>query len=483
MALTKDGLTTKRFTDFFEDLNAGIKALQGSNVDTAENSLLGHLHSNMALRFAELAESIQAVYDSGDLRVAEGAALDNLALHAGVKREGAKQTQGKEYFEGLNGVVIPAGARMSSAKGDEFITKLPFTITTERCLQARIYVGTVIDSIDYTLIVEGSGILFNSGTSSTQDIILTGLKGILDTAGYTTNTLVLDSDMSKSYLLMDKIDKSTALNITGISYLKFDNVVTSSDIYSKEYGEISGDAGAIEEILTSVTNWYSVTNPASLKLGTGIETDNQLRLRTITEFNTAGSGNYDSIVSSVLRLDGVKNCIVKENTTNATVDGIPPVSYEVVVNGGVDADIARVVWETRPACIYTHGSQAETIVDFNGYDKTVRFSPATPRYATIRVQYTPYTEEDLPSGAIDAAKAAMLKFANDTLTMDDDIIAKRFLGAIYNASTGFGDIAIDVAVKPNAGDTVIAGDYKDVEAITDKQVGQFSVDRINFSVK
>ena len=483
MSLTTDGLTIKRFTQIFDELNAGLKVRLGSSVDTSENALIGHLNANLGIRLAEAWELIQAVYDSGDLRVAEGASLDNLALNAGVTRQGAKQTQGQLYFTGLNGVVIPSGTRIGSAKGDEFITKETFSITSTRCLQTRLYIGSVVDDVDYQITMAGTGYTVDSGAGATEDSILTLLQTSLDAGGITTNTLVLDTDMTKSYLLVDKIDKTSELNIYGISYIKFDQVVTQQTIFSKDYGEISGDADAVTNVLTSINNWYSATNPVSLTLGSGIETDNDLRLRTVQEFNAAGNGTVDSITTGVLRLDGVKNCVVKENTSSVTVDSVPAKSYEVVVNGGINADIAKVVWDTKPAGIYLHGSVTENVVDFNGYTQVVRFSPAAPVWITLRVRYDVYAEETLPSGAIDAAKAAVLKLANDTLTMDSDIIAKRFLGVIYAAAPGFGDIDIDVAFNALPNVAPIEGDFGDVVTISDRQVGSFSEVRLDFATK
>ena len=484
MALTAEGLTVKRFTELHEELNADIKQALGSAVDVSENSLIGHLHSAFALRLAELYELSQNIYDAGSLYDAEGTQLDSLVLNVGVRRKPATQAQGYVRFTGLNGVVIPAGSRLASAKGDEFITKESFQITSQRCLSTRIYIGTVVDNTDYTLSMAGSGYTIDSGTSATQESILTAIGVALDAGGITTNTVVVDAlTPAKTYLLVDKTDKTDELSIQGISYLKFDFTETQQTVYSKEYGAISGDADAVTKILSSVTNWYSAVNPVNLTTGTDIEDDNALRLRAINEFNAAGSGTVDSIVTGILRLDGVKDCIVKENTTSVTVDSVPPKSYEVIVNGGIDSETAKVIWDNKPAGIYTHGSNVEDVVDFNGYTQQVRFSPATPKYITVRVSYSTYTEEDFPSGSIDAAKEAILKFANDTLTMDDDIIAKRFLGVIYASATGFGDIDIEVAMKDNPNDTVLNGDYTDHLAISDREFGSFSSVRLVFQTK
>ena len=74
----------------------------------------------------------------------------------------------------------------------------------------------------------------------------------------------------------------------------------------------------------------------------------------------------------------------------------------------------------------------------------------------------------------------MLKYADDNLMMDDDIIAKRFLGSVYGSSTGFGNVIIQVAYKDNPNDIVDEVDYNDTLIISDRQVSSFATTRMIF---
>lgn len=482
MALDSTGLTIKRAPEILEELNAGIKERLGSNVDTSAFSLMGNFHSNLAIRLAQLYELSQALYDAGNLYNAEGVGLDNLGIQVGVSRKPATRTEGIAYFEGADGVSIPANTIVATGRGDEFFNTTGFTISSSNCVKTRVYIGLLVDSTEYKVNLDGVDYTHTSDASATYQEVLEGLQTSVDLSGLVTTTVVLDAESPEnSYLELDKDDKNTSMTVSGISYIVFDYNVTPQRIYSKEYGPIVGDALTITNIITGVTNWYSVTNPSDFSLGTSIETDNDFRIRILNEFNAVGSGTVDSIATALVRLDGVEDVIVKENTGDTTdAESIPAKSFEVVVNGGLDDDIAQTIWANKPAGIYAHGSEIVDIVDFNGYEKTIRFSRATIKYITIRVTYSLYSEEDFPSGAIDAAKTAILLQADDTLSMGSDVIAKRFLGAVYGAATGFGDITIEVATKDNPNDTVLEGDYQDVIAISDREVTSFSTTRMVF---
>jgi hypothetical protein len=184
-------------------------------------------------------------------------------------------------------------------------------------------------------------------------------------------------------------------------------------------------------------------------------------------------------------VDGVEDAIVKENNDDEPlVDGsstIPAKSYECIVNGGLDEDVAKAIWSTKPAGIYTHGSEAISVEDFNGYPHTVRFTRPEVRYFFVYIEYSTYGEETFPSGAIDAAKAAILKYTSENISLGDDVIAKRFLGPLYSAATGFGDVIIKVAHTNNPATTPsYPADYYDVRAMTDRQIASFATNRIIF---
>lgn len=484
MSLDENGFVTKRYSELVDQLNTQLKATVGPEVDTTENSLIGHMHSNFALALSQLWELGQDVYNSGDLFNAEGAGLENLAGTVGLTRNPETRTSGIAYFVGEDGTNIEQGSRVISVRGDEFDTESTFTITSLNCVTTRVHVAIVQSSTDYILVIDDVSYTFTSDANATTEEILAGLESVLQIDGSVTVTVVLDSvNDTDSYLLIDRVDKTSTMSVSGTTYLVFDNVVTPSTINSIEYGSVPGDALAVNGITSGVTGWYSVYNPSDLTLGDTTESDTELRTRIVNGYSTVGSATIDSIGSKVKAVDGVAAVYIRENDTTTTdANGVPPKSYEVIVHEGLNQEIAEVIWATKPAGIYTHGTTLYTVTDFNGFDQSVRFTRPDEKYVFIDVRYTPYTEEVLPSGAEDNAKLAMLTFADDNLSINDDIIAKRFLGSIYSASTGFGDITISVAYTDNPLiPPTYPDDYEDTLEITDAEISSFATDRMFFT--
>lgn len=484
MSLTSNGFTPKRYPEIVQELNSNLKALANTDVDTSEYSLIGNMHSNIALALMQLWDLAQNVYSSSDLYNAEGSSLDNLALLFGISRQQSSRTNGYVHLTGKDGTTISSGSRVASIKGDQFEIVDQTTISATDCVELRVYPSIVLDSTNYIFVLDDVTYTVASGTGATHSSIIDDLELALQVDGSVTLTKFINAqDDSKSYLLISKNDQTSTMKITGSTYFSYDYVVTPTEVRAINYGVVAGDAYAINKILSGVTGWYSVTNPNDLTLGRNIQTDLELRDSIYTAFKSVGSGTYTSIGSALKKVEGVKSVYIRENPTLTTdVNSVPPLSYEVIVNGGLDNDIAKVVWETKPLAKQTHGNTQVIVKDFNGYDKTVKFSRPIEKYIFIDVRYSPYTEEVLPNGAIDNAKLAIKRYADNNLTINTDVIAKRFLGSIYSASTGFGDVVVKVASSANP-QTIPSypADYSDVIAVADNEITSFATNRITFT--
>lgn len=483
MALTSDGLVIKRFDELFTEINDNLDALEGKKVDSSQNSFIGNFHANFSTSLAELYELAQAIYDSQNLYNAEGESLDNLALLLGMLRNPAKRSTGVINYTGADGVFIERGTEISSVRDDSFFAANDFTIISTSCLDARVYIAVLANNEDYRVSINDTLYSYISDTDATEEEILNNLKTLMDSDGRVTNTVVVDlDDPTQTYLSIVKDDQTSTMALKSTTYLKFDYVTTPARADSTQFGAVPGDALSIINQVSAVTNLYSIINPSDFTLGRDKEDDDDFRTRILTGFDTVGAGTPDSIANKVSRVDDVAAAIVIENTGVATDgDGIPPKSYEVIVHEGLNSDIALAIWETKPAGIFVHGSVQETIKDFNDYDQTVRFSRPSEKFVFIYVTYSLYGEEEFPVSAEDDVKQAMLVLG-DSLSIDKDIIAKRFLTPIYGTSTGFGDITIEIAYTDSPV-TIPAypADYVETTlAISKRQISSFALDRMTF---
>jgi uncharacterized phage protein gp47/JayE len=160
-----------------------------------------------------------------------------------------------------------------------------------------------------------------------------------------------------------------------------------------DYGPTIANAGMLQVIDTPLVGWDEVNNLTDAQPGTLVESNAAYRVRRVEELASQGGGTTPGIRADLLKIATVRAVIVVENTTLATVDGVPPKSFEVIVRsddiGGLDdAAIAASIWSNKPAGIEAFGTEDPVAVtDSEGVVHAIRFSRPTERaiYVALRL--------------------------------------------------------------------------------------------------
>lgn len=147
-------------------------------------------------------------------------------------------------------------------------------------------------------------------------------------------------------------------------------------------GLITANAGTITTITTPVSGWNSVTNAEDADPGEEDETEAEYRLRQVEEIAAPGASTVDALRATILEIDGVQQVRIFENTSEATVSGRPPKSFEVVIwdGAGEDADddeMAQAIWDEKPTGVTAYGSVTGTAIDASLAERSVSFSRCT----------------------------------------------------------------------------------------------------------
>ena len=149
---------------------------------------------------------------------------------------------------------------------------------------------------------------------------------------------------------------------------------------SEELGPIAAPAGTLTVIETPVAGWASASNALDADPGTNIETDADFRARRIALLRVSGSATVEAIRSQTLNVTGVLKSFVFENVTLLVdIDGLPGKSFEVVISGGDEQDIADVIWLHKPAGIESFGTISKTVIDTQGTSHTIKLSRPTDK--------------------------------------------------------------------------------------------------------
>lgn len=268
---------------------------------------------------------------------------------------------------------------------------------------------------------------------------------LLDAIGLLTGTLRLSATKSRvvQTLNLDAlavVPAGSLVNVVGQPSVLFEleTAVTATVagnytgiFYATVTGPVVANAGTLTQITTAVAGWNSTTNALDAEIGHNIESDAGYRLNQVAELAAPGSCTVDSIRADLLRVVGVLQAFVFENTTMSTdVDGVPAKAYECVIYDGpspaaANTAIAQVVWDNKPAGIETHGSTTANATDSQGVVRAVKFSRGTP--VPVYMSYTLSTDPlKFPADGALQVKNAVVAKGLSYLFLGTDVVALVF---------------------------------------------------------
>lgn len=516
-SLDSDGLSIDRLPEILESIENDEKSLVDPLLSFTSDSLLGHLNNIMAERFSSLNYLAQAVYDAFNVKTAEGKNLDDLAYLRGISRIGASYSSTySQLFVGESGITIPANSIFTNPySGDTFTNPSSITLDTSSCYSATLEVMDVLDNTEYEITINGDVYSYTSSGSATATEIADGLATQVTTSDYTATSS--DGNITVTSATPDEVTIST------VTYIQAVSVETFGYIRATETGPIIAPENSITEITTIISGLTSTTNTEAVVLGRDEETDEELRERITLYGSANGTGTIPSIEAAIFNnVDGVSSVSITENAegsynmdlenvtgtfvTGETIEGatsggsgliadisdsdqlrvvlcglefeegevitgvssgatatieksVPPHSYETVVVGGDDTEVAEELWLTKPAGIKTYGNTSVVVQDSNGNNRAVSFTRPTPVNFAIRVTYSLYIEETTPVDREGAMGEAIEEFVN-SLGIDVDMIPGRLYAPIYGSTTGLGDITVEVQKISSPGDTPDSGSWQ-----------------------
>lgn len=212
-------------------------------------------------------------------------------------------------------------------------------------------------------------------------------------------------------------------------------------------GVVRANAGTLTEIAGPVAGWNSITNPLDAELGSEIESDAALRIRRELELARVGSTTTDAIRADVLVVPDVISCTVLENNTPTTVNLVPPYSVEALVFGGVDADVAEAIFNSKAATAATAGSTTVGVTDDSGVVHNIKFT----RPATVNIYVTVALTAVAEGYAGDTiVKQALVDYADANFGVGADVIRSRLIAVAFSVAgiTDVTSLAIDDASSP-----------------------------------
>lgn len=473
--VTPTGLNRKTLQELRLEFENKFKQVFGVAFETAVDSPNGLLISQLALSYNDLWELAQEIYSSLDPNQAVGAALDARAAFNGVSRKPATAcTVDAVLYTSGDSATIPAGSLAKRQRGNlNFSLDEAVTISRASCDELLIIDDGSAKNTEYVFhFTFGDVTLNNSTSASNLSVLRTAVNSAGGSATLTDRGLIV------------RMSNSSPVGITGA--MPSDFIIQSGangKFTAVETGYQTCEIGELDTIAVGVSGWNSVYNYVVGDPGEDLESDESLRVRRAAAARARKSRATDpAIEAALLDIQGVSSAIVKSNRGFATdEDGIPGKSFNSLVIGGNDNEIAQCIYENQPAGIQSYGNTSVNITDSHGIEQQISFSRPTAVYLWVKVTYSLYDEEAFPGQ--DVVKDALVEWAEKEYTLGKDIISTRINQGLYDVP-GIGVATCSVAVTDSPDTAPSSASYE-----TDKQIpiaffsyAALEDDRISFVV-
>lgn len=209
-------------------------------------------------------------------------------------------------------------------------------------------------------ITEFANIFVNGGTGVWLDAYCKTYYGITRKQASKGSVTAIISGTNGTIIPVGFTSKSGDYEYTTVSeYIIESGGTCYAELFAKDNGSFSIDAGTLTTIVTPVAGVERITNPYESISGTNTETDNELRLRAMNSLTYRATSIFDGLLAQIEQLQGVQKVVGYENNTKNTAvyKGVTfePNSIAVVCKGGDLNAIGKVILENKTIGAFVQG--------------------------------------------------------------------------------------------------------------------------------
>ena len=328
-----------------------------------------------------------------------------------------------------------------------------------------------------------NSVYLNTAEDQSLDNLVSFLSLKRKKATHSTGTAVFygetDAEIPEGFKI-ETVSEEPVVFVTTESGLIGPEGSVELNIKSEETGEYTNvSANTITEITNPMSGLDSVNNPDPTDGGQDRETNYALRERYRKSVSGPGGSTLASIRANILSAPGVRACNIEENDSfEVDSKGRMPKSFEAIVLGGADLDIANAIFDKKPAGIQSEGEITTEITDDSGNNQLVNFSRAIE--VDIYADVTLTIDSSLfPEDGETRVKDMLIEYIggtnsnNDTLlglSLGEDIIYNKVIDAVMGVS-GVKDCDVLIGKTENpAGTSNITIENDEVASISSENI-------------
>jgi uncharacterized phage protein gp47/JayE len=473
--LKDTGFEKKTLAEIKAELEASFQEVFGDNIDLDGRGPFGQIIGIISKDFADLWDLAEEIYTARNPNEATGKSLDDIAAETGITRLDATPTQVRNtILYGTEGTVVAAGKQAKQATNDlTFSLESAVTIQKANAREIQLEPNTSFPLSGgevFTVTIDGTPYTHNGIAAQTKGDVIDALITLIDAGSWAGDV----NNISDTYLQLIDVDADFIVSFN--SNLDEELLGSGGIFICDSDGANTVPSNTLIVIVTPVSGWDSVNNPEVGEAGRAVETDDEFRLRR-SQLLLAGNATDLAIRRAILNeITGIQTAVVTSNRTTVTdSSGRPPKSFEAVVEGGENQDIADKIWEVQPSGIESFGNTTINVTDSEGNLQEIKFSRPEALYVWVKVKRDLNPEETYPTDGDNLIKQAIVDWSLENLEVGDDVIRQRLSEPVYTVP-GIGDIEISLDYSTNIGHSP---SYSLQNAIvTVRQLANFATGRI-----
>lgn len=476
--VTPDGFVRPRLPEIRQEIVADLRARMqtagfAGTVETRPDSVTGLLIDTFAEREAALWEQAEGVYYAMYPGSATGVSLDRSVSFTGVTRYTEERSRAYVVLYGAPDTTVPAGAQIRHQVSQNLWALAASAQIQPGAAADVVLQPAVVTNAVYRISIDGVPFSYTTGPTANLPQILAGLVSALSPSG-----LAVSSDGSMVRIHTDGRVTAAFTWSLNLSLMRVGSPALAQTLDASTEGAGIGD---LDGVVTQVDGWDAVNNLQPGVAGRLAENAAELRARYPTGLFRLGAATPPSIAPNVRdRVAGVRTVKVFMNNTDLPdALGRPPHSVHVVVDGGLDDEVAEAIFRVVAAGIDTHGQQSVVVKDEEGADHDIRFDRPERVFIWVRCATTllPPSEQAFPAGGFQEI-ADNLATAGAAFAIGEDVILQRLYGAIFRTA-GLASVDLRLAFSSDPAFVPQPADYKATNVeIQDFQVAAFDLSRI-----
>lgn len=440
--LTDTGFIVKPFTVILQEAHAAFQAEFGTDLDLSDESIEGVYIKNQSLKLSQLWELLGKLYTIGDVDDAFGIYLDRIVNLVNVRRMPARATEVYECLWAAEGTVVQKGHLLRMSNGQTFKLTSTVTVGNDALLGFQVVINTVTAGHAYQFSLDTCIIAYTAQDGDDEEHINAGLAAALETVfpgvyeadNRGTDGLYIHARAGTIAFALSSIDELLTFPLLG-AYARYVCTKTGSVVVS---------VGALNEIVNRINGLTAVINYARGMTGRDMESDAEVRMHLAARQRRA-TANEIAIQNAILAITGVRYAKVYSNRDSVEVKGRPPKSFEAVVVGGDDQEIAEVIFDKGPAGIQAFGTTHKGVKDAEGFEWDIAFSRPAEQYIWINIVCSRNDEESLNPNWITQIRDTIEAWGSSHLDVAVDLVYQKLFRPLYETpGIGFADITVAV---------------------------------------